>query len=246
MFFFKFLNTVEYLYFFSMNILLCSQDTYYMPFLKKAFGQYQLSVSPLPVTAYDKALLETFPDQQAIIFHVREISHVFVDFLREMRIHHPHAVFVVLAHSPSFFFIKECESIPHVSVYTHPFLFHRVVLDLKYSVYLMRKSLENSKEVCVSDLRLDPLTREVSRSGTPIVLRNKEFSLLHFFMENTGRVFSRNDLLEHVWDHNANLMTNTVDVHISQLRKKIDEGRKNPLLRTIYCVGYIFDPQQNQ
>ena len=75
-----------------------------------------------------------------------------------------------------------------------------------------------------------------------INLRNKEYSLMEFFMRNPGRVLSRTKILEEVWDRNAFCSTNTVDVHISSLRSKIKPYAPSGLIRTIPCVGYIFDP----
>jgi len=58
-------------------------------------------------------------------------------------------------------------------------------------------------------------------------------------MINTDHVLTRQKILENVWDRNANLFTNTVDVHINNLRRKLDYDKQNQLIETIYCLGYI-------
>ncbi|MBI2464319.1 response regulator transcription factor [Candidatus Peregrinibacteria bacterium] len=81
-------------------------------------------------------------------------------------------------------------------------------------------------------------TRQVTRAHIKRFLRNKEFVLLEYFMRNPGKILNRNTILESVWDHNINILTNTVDVHVSNLRRKIDTGFKKKIIETIHCVGY--------
>ncbi len=91
------------------------------------------------------------------------------------------------------------------------------------------------------NVRLDLLSRKLFVSGCEIVLRNKEFSLLKYFLSNMGRVVSRTQLLEDVWDQNIFCSTNTIDVHISNLRRKISKYSKATFIRTVHCIGYILD-----
>ncbi len=88
---------------------------------------------------------------------------------------------------------------------------------------------------------LDPISRKLFISGKYIYLRNKEFSLLEYFMKNMGRVLSRTLILEEVWDRNILCPTNTVDVHVSSLRKKIKLPEDTDFIKTVPCVGYIFE-----
>ncbi|MFC1810824.1 winged helix-turn-helix domain-containing protein, partial [Patescibacteria group bacterium] len=91
----------------------------------------------------------------------------------------------------------------------------------------------------VYDLKMNLNTREVTRYGENHYLRNKEFQLLEYLMRNHDTLLSRQVILENVWDRNAHLMTNTVDVHINCLRKKIDNENPTKLIETVYCTGYI-------
>lgn len=94
------------------------------------------------------------------------------------------------------------------------------------------------------DVWLDLEQRSVKRNKRFFHLRNKEFSLLEYFMINKGKVLTRNSILEQVWDRNANFASNTVDVHINRLRRKIDDPFKEKLIHTIHCVGYIFEKKK--
>lgn len=91
------------------------------------------------------------------------------------------------------------------------------------------------------ELLLCPESRTVLCRGKLIYLRNKEFTLLEYFMGNVGRVLSRTQILEDVWDRNYFGPTNTVDVHVSNLRKKLFRRFDLHFLKTVYCIGYLFD-----
>lgn len=109
--------------------------------------------------------------------------------------------------------------------------------EIKQSIY---KRERIPKEILkVHDLKLNLNTREVLRFGLKHALRNKEFHLLEYIMRNTDMLLSRQHLLENVWDRNAHLLTNTVDVHINCIRKKIDFKQNKRLIETVYCNGYI-------
>ncbi len=90
----------------------------------------------------------------------------------------------------------------------------------------------------VADLKLDTSSCKVTRNGIEIKLRNKEFALLEYFMRNVGSVLSREMILEKVWDMHVDPFTNTVDVHIRHLRKKIDEKSNKKLIHTVPKKGY--------
>ena len=85
-----------------------------------------------------------------------------------------------------------------------------------------RPAGERPVAVEVGGLRLDPVARSVTRAGTPVELSRLEFSLLEALLRNPGRVMSRFDLLEKVWDNSYENRSNVVDVYIRYLRQKID------------------------
>ena len=106
---------------------------------------------------------------------------------------------------------------------------------------LRRKSEIKSSTLGVADLEIDTSTHEVVRGGKPVSLTAKEYSILEFLIYNKNRVLSRLSIAEHVWGDNFDLftMTNFVDVHIKNLRKKIDDDQDKKLIQTIRGVGYI-------
>jgi DNA-binding response OmpR family regulator len=124
-------------------------------------------------------------------------------------------------------------------VHVRPFAFRNISSDMKYEIFNSREFM-NSKYV-VRDLELDLDRHQVCVKGTNVNLRNKEFALLHYMMLNPGKVMSRTSILENVWDRNANILTNTVDVHISKLRSKIEGIANQKYIHTIPCAGYILE-----
>jgi DNA-binding response OmpR family regulator len=93
------------------------------------------------------------------------------------------------------------------------------------------------------DVELDPVERVLRVRGQPVGLTAKEFDLLHFLMAHTGEVFSRNELLDAVWDEDFVGGPATVTVHIRRLREKIERDPGRPShLKVVWGTGYKFDP----
>ncbi|HEX2396091.1 MAG TPA: response regulator transcription factor [Bacteroidales bacterium] len=124
-----------------------------------------------------------------------------------------------------------------------PFEFRELLARIKV---LLRKSeafSEITNKLVVEDLELDLDKKIAKRADSSIELTAREFALLEYFMRNKGRVLSRNDIAENVWDIDFDFGTNVVDVYVNFLRKKIDKGFNNKLIRTKVGFGYIFGEQ---
>ena len=120
-----------------------------------------------------------------------------------------------------------------------PFSFVELIARIKSVMRRSKGNTKQIKELVVGELKINPSRHLVTRKGVPISLRLKEYALLEYLMQNPDKVISRNTLLEKVWDYNARVFSNTVDSHISLLRKKIDGNHKNKLIETVHGVGYI-------
>ena len=90
----------------------------------------------------------------------------------------------------------------------------------------------------VGDLEIDLLARTVHRAGRAIDVKPREYQLLEYLARNAGRVVTRTMLLEQVWDYHFDPGTNVIDVHVSRLRRKLDDGFEQPMLRTVRGAGY--------
>ena len=128
-----------------------------------------------------------------------------------------------------------------LKIYSKPFHFREIAGKIRSLLYNLNEtgkmSVMEFRDVC---LNLE--TREVKIRDKALNLRNKEFALLQFMIANKGKLLTRMMILEHVWDSNANLFTNTVDVHVSKLRKILkSEDGKDCYIQTIPCSGYILE-----
>jgi DNA-binding response OmpR family regulator len=104
---------------------------------------------------------------------------------------------------------------------------------------LMRREAATSGSVlCVGNLTLDTASHEVTRGGEPVSLTSKEFALLRYFMARPGVVISQEELLEHVWDENADPFTNTVRVTVGTLRRKLTAEGDDAPIETVIGAGY--------
>ena len=93
------------------------------------------------------------------------------------------------------------------------------------------------------DIELDADAHRVRRAGRPVQLGPTEFRLLRHLMENPGRVFSRERLLDAIWPRDRDIDVRTVDVHVRRLRKALNEGAQKDLVRTVRSAGYSLDAQ---
>jgi two-component system, OmpR family, response regulator MprA len=117
--------------------------------------------------------------------------------------------------------------------------FERRELLARMRALLRRRPPRGSASLAVGDLRLNPDTREVWRGERQIELTNREFELLEYLMRNERLVISRERLLEEVWGYDPMAMTNTIDVFVSNLRRKLEVGGEPRVLHTKRGAGYV-------
>lgn len=120
-----------------------------------------------------------------------------------------------------------------------PFEFQELIVRLRA---LQKRSAERPQTtniLKIADLELDLNERIARRDGKRIDLTAKEFGLLEYFIRNRGRVVSRVDIAEKVWDIHFDTGTNTIDVYVNFLRKKIDRDFSQKLIHTVVGMGYI-------
>lgn len=121
-----------------------------------------------------------------------------------------------------------------------PFSFD--VLLARIRALLRRPHQSLGETLIVGDLILDPADKRVERAGQFIRLTSKEFAILEYLMRNPGRVLSKDNIISHVWDFDADVLPNNVEVFITFIRAKIDKPFKKPLLHTVRGFGYKLSP----
>lgn len=120
-----------------------------------------------------------------------------------------------------------------------PFEFRELLARIKTLLKRSVKGMTTGKVLSIADLQMNLDSKEVTRSGNKIFLTAKEFQLLEYLIRNKGRVMSRADIAEKVWDIGFETGTNVIDVYINFLRKKIDRDFATKLIHTHIGMGYI-------
>lgn len=118
-----------------------------------------------------------------------------------------------------------------------PFAFD--VLLARIRALLRRPHNNSGSKLAVGDLTLDPAEKKVTRGNKNIKLSAKEFAILEYMMRNPNKILSKNSIMSHVWDFDANILPNNVEVFMTYLRSKVDKPFKGPrLLHTVRGFGY--------
>ena len=120
--------------------------------------------------------------------------------------------------------------------------FEREELLARLRALLRRRPPRGSAFLTSGDIRLNPATREVFRGDRTLDLTSREFELLEHMVRNERLVVSRQNLLDEVWDYHPYAETNTVDVFVSNLRRKLEEGGEPRVLHTVRGAGYVLRP----
>lgn len=109
---------------------------------------------------------------------------------------------------------------------------------------LLRRPNEQHHTVLrAGDLELNPIEHTVKRGGKRIELTSKEFGLLEYFIRNKNRILTKDSIISHVWDYDADILPNTVEVYVKYLRSKIDKPFRSHLIQTVRGFGYRLSDQ---
>ncbi|MBI2399537.1 MAG: response regulator transcription factor [Deltaproteobacteria bacterium] len=120
---------------------------------------------------------------------------------------------------------------------TKPFVFEELLARIRS--LMRRKGTVKEAVIRIADLEIDTASHQVRRAGKSIALSAKEYSLLEFLAYRKGAVVSRTDIVEHIYNEDADMDSNVVDVYINYLRNKIDKEFSGKLIHTVRGAGYI-------
>ncbi|MFI5151275.1 MAG: response regulator transcription factor [Bacteroidia bacterium] len=121
---------------------------------------------------------------------------------------------------------------------TKPFKLNELLARVRALSRRKNKPVEEER-LSLADLELDTSTKSAHRGGKSIVLTSREYFLLEFLLKNQGRVLSRAEIAQNVWDISFDSGTNVVDVYVNYLRNKVDKGYPDKLIHTVFGMGYI-------
>ncbi len=120
-----------------------------------------------------------------------------------------------------------------------PFAFTELLARVEALIRRHKGESEALTKLEVGDLEMDLLSRSVVRAGKKLNLQAREFSLLEYLLRNKGQIVTRTMLLENVWHYHFDPQTNVIDVHISRLRRKVDDDFPKALIKTVRGSGYV-------
>jgi DNA-binding response OmpR family regulator len=123
-----------------------------------------------------------------------------------------------------------------------PFSFDELLARIR--AILRRPKQQIADKLEIKDLVLDLVSKKALRSGKEINLTLKELRMLEYFMRNKGKVLTREDIMTALWDFDFNSFSNVIDVHVKNLRKKIDSGYVHKLFKTVYGIGYKIENEE--
>lgn len=219
-----------------MRILLVEDEHKIARALKKALEQEKYAVD----VAYDgdegHAMATTEPYDAAIIDRMLPGNHdglSIVKAMREQKIHTPVLLLTALGS------VKDRTDGLDTGADDYlvkPFALEELLARVR--ALLRRPKEQQSTLLTAGDLTLNTITFEVTREGQPLQLTSKEFALLEYLLRNQGRPLPKETIIAHVWDYDADILPNTVEVYIKYLRAKVDQPFKTPLIHTVRGFGY--------
>ncbi|MDN5274383.1 MAG: DNA-binding response regulator [Candidatus Saccharibacteria bacterium] len=219
-----------------MRVLLIEDEHKIARALKKALEQERYAVD----IAYDgdegHAMATTEPYDVAIIDRMLPGEYDGMAIVRDMRAAKIHTPVLLLTALAGIKDKTEGLDTGADDYLTKPFALEELLARVRA---LMRRPKEQQATILqAGDLTLNTITYEVKRGDTLIQLTGKEFALLEYLLRNQDRPLPKELIISHVWDYDADILPNTVEVYIKYLRTKIDQPFNKPLIHTIRGFGY--------
>ena len=219
-----------------MRILLVEDEHKIARALKKALEQEKYAVD----VAYDgdegHAMATTEPYDAAIIDRMLPGGHDGLDIVSAMRDQKIHTPVLLLTALGSVKDRTDGLDSGADDYLVKPFALEELLARVR--ALLRRPKEQQSTLLSAGDLTLNTVTFEVTRADTPLQLTSKEFALLEYLLRNQGRPLPKETIIAHVWDYDADILPNTVEVYIKYLRAKVDQPFDKPLIHTVRGFGY--------
>lgn len=219
-----------------MRVLLIEDEHKIARALKKALEQESYAVDVCYDGDEGYSMATTEPYDAMIIDRMIPGEHDGLAIVKSMRAAKIHTPVILLTAKASVKDRAEGLDAGADDYLTKPFALEELLARVRA---LLRRPAEQQPSILsVGDLTLDTVTFDVRRQGKEIQLTSKEFALLEYLLRNQGRPLSKDVIISHVWDYDADILPNTVEVYIKYLRTKIDVPFKSDLIHTIRGFGY--------
>ncbi|MDX5421895.1 MAG: response regulator transcription factor [Hymenobacteraceae bacterium] len=225
-----------------MNILVIEDEPNVASFIRKGLQEQSYEVDVAHDGLEGKGLARQ-KDYDLIILDIILPNCSGLEICQEIRKSNPHVPVLMLTALGTTDDVVTGLSAGADDYLVKPFKFKELLARVR--ALLRRSSLgQESGKLSVADLTMDLNAKTVRRGEREIKLTAKEFALLEYFIRNKGRVLSRLDLLENVWELNFDLNSNVVEVYVNYLRNKIDKDFEHKLLHTVIGMGYVLKEER--
>jgi len=220
-----------------MRILIVEDEHRIANSIKKGLEQerYAVDVTYTGTDGFDLASTETY---DLIILDVMLPGMNGIEICKELRKNHIHFPILMLTAKGQTENKIEGLDAGADDYMTKPFSFDELLARVR--ALTRRKGVVEESELKISDLEIDEKKFTVKRSGEMIQLSSKEFSLLEYLVKNKNTIVSKDQIISHLWNYDSDILPNTIEVYIKNLREKIDRPFKNkkPLIQTVRGFGY--------
>jgi DNA-binding response OmpR family regulator len=218
-----------------MRVLIVEDERKIATFVRKALTEAGFNPT-LCATGAEAVELTTNERFDAVVLDIMLPGRDGLSVLRQMREQHNTVPVILLTARGGLNERIEGLNLGADDYMTKPFSTEELIARLR--AVRRRMSGEGLSVQQYADLTLNLITREVIRGGRKIELTTREYGLLEYLLRSPGRVFTRSQLCEQVWDYHFDPGTNVVDVCVQRLRRKVDEGHAVKLIHTVRSVGY--------
>lgn len=221
----------------AMRILVAEDERKIAGFVRKALVEqgYTVDLATDGDRAYELATSQSF---DLIVLDIMLPGRDGLSILRRLREQHNTVPMILLTARSALDERLEGLNLGADDYLTKPFFMEELVA--RVQALLRRVSGEKLSLLQAGELVVNLITREVKVGERVVELTAREFSLLEYLMRSPGRVYTRTQILEHVWSYDFDTNTNLIDVYIQRLRKKLDPSGRQQLIETIRGVGYRF------
>lgn len=221
-----------------MRLLLVEDEPKLASFIQKGFENegYELDV------AYDGRMGQSLFRQNEYDLVILDVNLPYIngfELCRLIRVDHPRMPVLLLTALDSLEDKVEGFEAGTDDYLVKPFKFQELLLRTRALIKRSTDSTSVKRVLQLADLELNLEAKTVSRAGQRINLTTKEYALLEYLLTHQGKVISRVDISEKVWELGFDTNTNVIDVYISHLRKKLDKGHDQKLIHTIVGMGYV-------
>ncbi len=226
-----------------MRILVVEDDRKVARFLKRALEEEGYAVDAA-TDGVEGAMMARIQDYDLLVLDVMLPGRSGLEITRDLRKEEKSAPILLLTARDSKEDIVSGLDAGADDYLTKPFSLDEALARIR--ALLRRGGAQRSDRLTYDDLVLDRVRHEAERGGRDLNLTPREFSLLEFFLLRPEQVVRRTELLEKVWDLSFDPMSNVVDVHVANLRRKLRGHALDPLIHTVRGVGYILERRSEQ